>query len=85
MPIDEKFEFYEDIKKYYAIENNENYKKLVNYYDKYWLRNNYINFEILKNVELINRTNNYVENFHHSLNSELDVISSKAFIFNRQI
>ena len=77
MPIDEKIEFYEDIKKYYAIENNENYKKLVNYYEKYWLRNNYINFEILKNEELINRTNNYVESFHHPLNSELDVFHPK--------
>ena len=39
---------------------------MIIYYEKYWLHNNYINFNDLKNKELINRTNNYIESFHYS-------------------
>jgi len=50
---------------------------LIEYYEKNWLHNKYINFVELKNEELINRTNNYVESFHHTLNIELDVFHPK--------
>ena len=77
MSNDEKFDFYEKIKNYYSIEKNENYKKMIIYYEKYLLNNNYINFQDLKNEDLINRTNNYIENFPRSLNCELDVFHPK--------
>ena len=77
MSNDKKIAFFDKIKNYYAIENNDNLKKLIFYYEKYWLHNKYINFEDLKNEKLINRTNNYLESFHHSLNSELEVFHPK--------
>ena len=77
MSNDKKIAFFDKIKNYYAIENNDNLKKLIFYYEKYWLHNKYINFEDLKNEKLINRANNYLESFHHSLNSEIEVFHPK--------
>ena len=53
------------------------YYKLIKYYKKHWLNNPYINYIELDNKELLNRTNNYIENFHHLLNMTFDVYHPK--------
>ena len=50
---------------------------VIKYYKKNWLNNSYINYSELDNKEYINRTNNFIESFHHALNLSLQVYHPK--------
>ena len=56
---------------------NENYKKLLAYYEKNWINNKYINYVDLAQEEYLMRTNNYLERFHSLLNQSLETIHPK--------
>ena len=50
-------------------------KNTINYLNttKKWLNNDYLNYADLTELEYSNRTNNYLESFHHVLNQTLKV------------
>ena len=73
---DDRNNIFEKLENFYVKEDN-NYKKLFLYYKKNWLSNEYINYTELDNRELLNRTNNYIENFHKNLNLSLEVYHPK--------
>ena len=53
------------------------YGKLISYYKKNWLNNEYIYYTEVSNEEYINRTNNYLESFHGHLNDNLQCFHTK--------
>ena len=56
---------------------NENYKKLLAYYEKNWINNKYINYVDLAQEEYLIWTNNYLERFQGLLNQSLETIHPK--------
>ena len=73
---DDKFEVFEIIEELFS--NKENgYGKMVAYLRKYWLKNNFINYNDLSEDEYINRTNNFLELFHGNLNNTLQCFHPK--------
>ena len=77
MSIDERDELFENIEKFYGEISNNKYAKLIRYYKKNWKNNNYINYIDLTEKEYLNRTNNYLENFHHIMNQKIEVYHPK--------
>ena len=82
MNPDDKEKFFEKFEKYFSIDNG-GCKKFIKYFKKNWLNNKYINYYDLNKEEYLNRTNNYIESFHHILHEQL--FRSKDFIFNFEI
>ena len=80
MNPDDKAKFFEKFEKYFSIDNDK-YYKFVNYFKKNWLNNQYINYYDLSKEEYLNRTNNYIESFHHILNEQLNkhIIKEEKF------
>ena len=83
--IDERICIFNKLEEYYGEdENRNNYKKYTNYYKKHWLNNKYINFIDLDNNEYLQRTNNYIESYHHNLNMNLEVYHPKFSYLNEK-
>ena len=76
MNPDDKEKFFEKFEKYFSIDNDK-YQKFIKYFKKIWLNNKYINYYDLSKEEYLNRTNNYIESFHHILNEQLDCFHPK--------
>ena len=76
LKLDIKENFCENFEKYFSL-NEDSYKKFLGYYNKNWLNSPYINYYSLSKEDYINRTNNYLEVFHHILNEELDCFHPK--------
>lgn len=76
LEIDQRGELFDKLEIFYSS-INESYKKLLNYYKKNWLNNEYINYCELDNKELLNRTNNYIESFHSYFNKILETLHPK--------
>ena len=57
----------------YATSVSNDYKSFIKYFKKYWANSNFINFDLISNGDIINRTNNYVESFHNKLNSTIEL------------
>ena len=74
--IDNKSFIFKKVEEYMSLQN-DNYKKLISYYKKNWLENNYINYCEITNDEYYNRTNNYIESFHSYMNNTLDCFHPK--------
>lgn len=70
---DDRTEIFNKIKEYYM---NENYKKLLVYYEKNWINNKYFNYVDLSQEEYLMRTNNYLE-IQGLLNQSLETIHPK--------
>ena len=77
MEIDTRNDIFNKLEDYIAIDNDENYNKLIKYYKKNWINNEFINYIDLSNEEFLNRTNNYIEAFHSSLNQSIDAYHPK--------
>lgn len=71
MEINDRTEIFQKLEEFYN--SNEKYKKLLKYYKKVWLNNSYLNYSELTEKEYLNRTNNYLEYFHHILNTNIEV------------
>ena len=81
--IDKRSDLFNKIKEYYK-EPDGNYSTLVNYFEKNWINNPYINYCELTNKEFLNRTNNYQERFHKTLNSLIECYHPKlSFLIDK--
>ena len=56
----------------YANKIDCNYSKFIKYFHKNWEYSDFLNFDQLNNGEIMNRTNNIIESFHHRLNSIIE-------------
>ena len=72
LPLDEKNLVFDKIDTFFS-NNKDKYWKMLAYYKKNWLNNNYINFSELSQEEYINRTNS----FHARLNDKLQCYHPK--------
>ena len=45
------------------------YKNYIKYFKKNWEKSNFLNFDLITNGDITNRTNNFAESFHNKLNS----------------
>ena len=50
-----------------------------------WLSNEYINYSELDNKELVNRTNNFIENFHRNLKTCVEIYHPKLSYFMHKV
>ena len=83
MKPDNREEFFRNLEQYFS-NSEEKYKKMVLYFKKNWLNNPYINYYDLSHEEFLNRTNNYLESFHHILNDTLDCYHPKlSFLIDK--
>ena len=57
----------------YAKTLGGQYKSFIKYFKKNWQTSNFLNFDIIPNGEIYNRTNNYVESFHNKLNTTINI------------
>ena len=73
---DKKEELFNNLEGFFG-DNDEKYVKLLKYYKKNWLNNEYLNYSELTVLEYSSRTNNYLESFHHVLNQSLKVYHPK--------
>ena len=81
--IDKRSDLFNKIKEYYK-ESDGNYSTLVNYFEKNWINNPYINYCELTNKEFLNRINNYQERFHMTLNSLIECYHPKlSFLIDK--
>ena len=76
LPENEKLDLFKNLEDFFG-KNEEKYNKLFKYYEKKWLNNDYLNYADLTELEYSNRTNNYLESFHHLLNQTLKVYHPK--------
>ena len=67
--LDDKREFFTEIDEHYKTDNK--YNKYLKYYKNNWLNNRFVNMDMLNRDEYLNRTNNYLESFHHTLNNTI--------------
>ena len=83
MKPDNREEFFRNLEQYFS-NSEEKHKKMVLYFKKNWLNNPYINYYDLSQEEFLNRTNNYLESFHHILNDTLDCYHPKlSFLIDK--
>ena len=81
--IDKRSDLFNKIKEYYK-ESDGNYSALVNYFEKNWINNPYINYCELTNKEFLIHTNNYQERFHKTLNSLIECYHPKlSFLIDK--
>ena len=52
----------------FAIKHGKDYKYLIKYFKKNWESSDFLNFDVLTNGIIYNRTNNIIECFHNILN-----------------
>lgn len=57
----------------YANSIDNSYKNFTNYFKKNLEFSNVLNFDVITNGEIANRTNNYVESFHNKLNRIVEI------------
>ena len=62
------------IKEIYEFSNSLDnaYKKFIKYFKKNWENSKFLEFDLLPNGDIFNRTNNLVESFHHKLNNSIE-------------
>ena len=72
---DDRIELFNKIENFYT--DNEKFKKIIKYYKKTWINNNYLNYEEITQKEYLNRTSNLLEYFHHLLNQQVEVFHPK--------
>ena len=63
----EKEEYLKEIKNYFK--ENKKIKSFMDYFEKYWSKNNFLNFENCDRNDIIERTDNICEIFHNKLNN----------------
>jgi len=63
----EKEEYLKEIKNYFK--ENQKFKSLIDYFEKYWSKNNFLNFEKCDSKDIMERTDNICETFHNKLNN----------------
>ena len=61
-----KGEFIEEIKELYS--EKKQYEKFISYFERNWRHCNFLNFEVLEQEEIDERTDNQCEIFHRKLN-----------------
>ena len=66
IPQNEKENFFNDILNIYS--KKDEYKLFLKYFKKNWCKCNFLNFEILDNELIKERTDNYSEIFNKNLN-----------------
>ncbi len=76
LKVDDKVDVFEKIEELFTNKDN-GYRKMVAYFRKNWLNNNYINYNEISEDGYINRTNNYLEWFHGYLNDTLQCFHPK--------
>ena len=76
MNPDDKEPLFNKMEKYFKLHEDQ-YQKMISYYKKNWLNNEYIEYYNLSENEYISRTNNYLEAFHSTLNNSLDCYDPK--------
>ena len=64
----------------YALNIDNKYKSFIKYFKKNWEKSEFLNFDVLSNGEISNRTNNIVESFHHKLNAHIEYPHPKISI-----
>ena len=64
----------------YANSIDNSYKNFTNYFKKNWEFSNFLNFDVITNGEIANRTNNYVESFHNKLNRIVEIPHPRIYI-----
>ena len=74
--VDDKNKIFQKVEDFVSLQDDK-YKKLVSYYKKNWIKNEYINYYNVSNDEYYNRTNNYIESFHAMMNNSLDCFHPK--------
>ena len=57
----------------YANSLGGEFKNYIKYFKKNWEKSNFLNFDLISNGDITNRTNNFVESFHHKLNSVIEM------------
>ena len=70
--INELFDFAKNI--------NIHYEKFNNYFKRAWVKSNFLQFDEICDGEIINRTNNICETFHHKINSSIEYPHPKLAI-----
>ena len=68
---DKRSNYIEDLYNY-ALSVDTKFNKFISYFKKRWEKSPFLNFEFLTNGDIINRTNNLVEAFHHKLNAAIE-------------
>ena len=68
--LDEKKEYFTEIDEHFKIDNK--YNKFLIYYKNNWLNSSFVNMDVINRDEYLNRTNNYLESFHHALNNTIE-------------
>ena len=85
MTYDDRLNLFKKAKDYISL-NPGNYNKIITYYEKNFLKNEYINYYELDNRECLSRTNNYIEIFHDFLNSILESYHPKlSYLIDKYI
>ena len=74
--VDDKAKVFDKLEELFLNHENK-YKKMIAYYKKNWIHNNYINYTEISKEEFINRTNNYLESFHGQMNQLLQCYHPK--------
>ena len=63
--------YIKDIYDLYLAKKNA-YKSFIKYFKRNWDNSEFLSFDTLPNRIIYNRTNNYVEAFHHKINNIIE-------------
>ena len=69
----------------YAKSKSKDYNSFIKYYIKNWSQSNFLKFYLINNGEIINRTNNYFESFHHKLNQTIGMSYPRISILTEEL
>ena len=69
----------------YAKSKSKDYNSFIKYYIKNWSQSNFLKFDLINNGEIINRTNNYFESFHHKLNQTIGMSYPRISILTEEL
>ena len=78
MKDDDKTNFLNNIKTIYS--NQKEYKPFIYYFIKNWSTSNFLDFEVLEQENILERTDNVCEVFHTNLNHLIENIILKFLV-----
>ena len=71
--------YIKDIYDLYLAKKNV-YKSFIKYFKRNWDNSEFLSFDTLPNGIIYNRTNNYVEAFHHKINNIIEYSHPKLSV-----
>ena len=74
-----KEKYIKEIYEHYLV-NDKIYKSFINYFKHNWENSEFLSFDTLPNGTIYNRTNNYVEAFHHKINNIIEYSHPKLSV-----